>query len=113
MGQTESGRRRNLNLVPKFISCTVFTLERVESTILPSLIALPIHDLKLRASHTHTLLPTELASVSFGFVLVRVRVRLFFVEVLSVIIWDGLRNSRFAFSTGYVTCVLGDMGFVI
>ena len=51
------------------------TLERVESTILPSLYALPFYDFDLRASHMRTLLPTALASVPFGFVLVRVRVR--------------------------------------
>ena len=35
----------------------------------------PLHDFDLRATHARTLLPTALASVSFGFVLVRVRVR--------------------------------------
>ena len=34
----------------------------------------PLHDFDLRATHARTLLPTALASVSFGFVLVRVRV---------------------------------------
>ena len=53
----------------------VSTLERVESTILPSLHALPFYDFDLRASHARTLLPAALASVPFGFVLVRVRVR--------------------------------------
>ena len=33
------------------------------------------YDFDLRASHARTLLPAALASVSFGFVLVRVRVR--------------------------------------
>ena len=37
--------------------------------------ALPINDFDLLASHARTLLPAALASVSFGFVLVRVRVR--------------------------------------
>jgi len=50
------------------------TLERFESSILPSLYALPIYDFDLRASHARALLPAALASVSFGFVLVRVRV---------------------------------------
>ena len=36
--------------------------------------ALPIYDFDLRASPTRTLLPAALTSVSFGFVLVRVRV---------------------------------------
>jgi len=51
------------------------TLDRVESTILSSLYALPFYDFDLRASHARTLLPAALASVPFGFVLVRVRVR--------------------------------------
>ena len=34
----------------------------------------PLYDFDLRAAHAHTLLPAALASVSFGFVLVRVRV---------------------------------------
>ena len=37
--------------------------------------ALSIYDFDMRASHARTLLPAALASVSFGFVLVRVRVR--------------------------------------
>jgi len=56
-------------------SWTVSTLERVESTILSSLYALPFYDFDLRASHARTLLPAALASVPFGFVLVRVRVQ--------------------------------------
>ena len=52
---------------------TVSTLERVESTILPSHYALPFYDFDLHASHARTLLPAALASVPFGFVLVRVR----------------------------------------
>jgi len=35
----------------------------------------PLYDFDLRATHARTLLPAALASVSFGFVLVRVRVR--------------------------------------
>jgi len=50
-------------------------VESVESTILPSLYALPVYDFDLRASHARTLLSAALASVPFGFVLVRVRVR--------------------------------------
>ena len=38
--------------------------------------ALPFYDFDLRASHARTLLPAALASVPFGFVLVRVRVRI-------------------------------------
>ena len=56
------------------------TLVRAESTILPSLYALPFYDFDLRASHARTLLPAALASVPFGFVLVRVRVRVLFKE---------------------------------
>jgi len=36
---------------------------------------IPIHDFDLRATHARTLLPAALAFVSFGFVLVRVRVQ--------------------------------------
>ena len=50
-------------------------VERVESTILPSIYTLPICGFELRASHARKLLPAALACVSFGFVLVRVRVR--------------------------------------
>jgi len=74
--QCRNRRRSDLSLVPKFISCPDSTLERVESTIFPSLYALPNYDFDLRASHARTLLPAALASVSFGFELVRVRVRL-------------------------------------
>ena len=42
--------------------------------MLPSLYALPFYDFNLRASHARILLPAALASVPFGFVLVRVRV---------------------------------------
>jgi hypothetical protein len=35
----------------------------------------PLYDFDLRATHARTLLPAALASVSYGFVLVRVRVR--------------------------------------
>ena len=35
----------------------------------------PLHDFDLRAAHARTFLPAALASVSFGFVLVRVRVQ--------------------------------------
>ena len=42
---------------------------------LPALYTLPIYDFDLRATHARTLLPAALASVSSGFVLVRVRVR--------------------------------------
>jgi len=41
--------------------------------MLPALYTLPIYDFDLRATHARTLLPAALASVSFGFVLVRVR----------------------------------------
>ena len=45
--------------------------------MLPALYTLyPLYDFGLRATHARTLLPAALASVSFGFVLVRVRARL-------------------------------------
>ena len=44
--------------------------------MLPALYTLPICDSDLRATHARTLLPAALASVSFGFVLVRVRVQM-------------------------------------
>jgi len=43
----------------------------------------PLYDLDLRATHARTLLPAALASVSFGFVLVRVRV---------TVPWTGLQS---------------------
>ena len=43
--------------------------------MLSSLYALPFYDFDLRASHARKLLPAALASVPFGFVLVRVRVQ--------------------------------------
>jgi len=46
-----------------------------KAVTLSSLYALPFYDFDLRASHARTLLPAALASVPFGFVLVRVRVR--------------------------------------
>jgi len=45
-----------------------FTLEKIDSTILLTLHALPIYDFDLCASHARTLLPAALAFVSFGFV---------------------------------------------
>ena len=48
--------------------------ERGGGSKLPSLYTLPIYDFDLRATHARTLLPAALAFVSFGFVLVRVRV---------------------------------------
>jgi len=47
-----------------------------KDSIVSSLYALPFYDFDLRASHARTLLPAALASVPFGFVLVRVRVRM-------------------------------------
>ena len=43
--------------------------------MLPALYTLPIYDFDLRATHARALLPAALASVSSGFVLVRVRVQ--------------------------------------
>jgi len=48
---------------------------KINTTKLPSLSPLYIYDFDLRASHARTLLPAALASVPFGFVLVRVRVQ--------------------------------------
>jgi len=48
--------------------------------MLPALYTRPIYDFDLRATHARTLLPAALASVSFGFVLVRVRVQ--FIPIL-------------------------------
>ena len=48
-----------------------------------SLFALPSYDSDLRASHARTLLPAALASVPFGFVLVRVRVRIMMVTYIA------------------------------
>jgi len=53
----------------KYISITVSTLERVESTILPSLYAILIYDFDLHASHARALLHAALASVPFEYVL--------------------------------------------
>ena len=44
--------------------------------MLPAFCTLPLSDFDLRATHARTLLPAALASVSFGFVLVRVRLRI-------------------------------------
>jgi len=57
------------------------TSERAESTIPPSHYARPTYDFELRASHARTYLPAALASVSFGFVLLRVRTRRALVKV--------------------------------
>ena len=43
--------------------------------MLSTLYTLPTYDFDLRATHARTHPPAALASVSFGFVLVRVRVR--------------------------------------
>ena len=51
---------------------TVSTLEGSGSIILPALYSLCLRDFDLRATHARTLLPAALASVPFGFVLVRV-----------------------------------------
>ena len=61
----------------KIISWTVSTLEEgVEVLCFLSSTHYPLYGFDLRATHARTLLPEALASVvSFGFVLVRVRVR--------------------------------------
>ena len=53
-------------------------------------LTLPLYDFDLRASHARTLLPAALASVSFGFVLVRVvraEVYIFFSSKLEQPFW--------------------------
>ena len=49
--------------------------------MLPALYTLPSLRFDLRATHARTLLPAALASVSFGFVLVRVRVRILIFRI--------------------------------
>jgi hypothetical protein len=53
--------------------------------MLSALYTLPIYDFDWRATHARTLLPAALASVSFGFVLVRVRVRNPLANILSLV----------------------------
>jgi len=53
----------------------------------------PLYDSDLRATHARTLLPAALASVSFGFVLVRVRVRSFFV-VFAAVVWGRIFDAE-------------------
>ena len=62
---------------------------------LPHLYTRPIYDFDLRATHALTLLPAALASVSFGFVLVRVRVRMIFFATAT-------RNSASPLTAGEV-----------
>ena len=52
----------------------------------------PLYDFDLRATHARTLLPAALASVSFGFVLVRVRVPLFLVHNPAFVVVDLKKN---------------------
>ena len=70
--QRRSRRRRDLRLAPNLFH-EQFPLQSGVSK-LPALYTLPTYDFDLRATHARTLLPAALASVSFEFVLVRVRV---------------------------------------
>ena len=79
----------------KYISRTVSAWGRAESINLPSLYdtfstpyALPIYDFDLHASHARTHLPAALASVPFGIVLVRVRVRIRYVQNVDETSWE-------------------------
>ena len=66
--------------------------------ILPSVHYI-LYDIDLRATHARTLLPAALASVSFGFVLVRVRVRVHRSgRVLNIGDYYGPVTERFSFS---------------
>jgi len=60
----------------KIISCTVSTLEGVEVLCFLPSTNYSLYDFDLRATHARTLLPAALASVSFGFVLVRVQIQM-------------------------------------
>ena len=56
--------------------CAIWVCMSSSSSSLPALYTHhPIYDFDLRATHARTLLPAALASVSFGFVMIRVRVR--------------------------------------
>ena len=57
----------------------------------------PLYDFDLHATHARTFLPAALASVSVGFVLVRVRVRVEFGELL----WNR-KLTKFPFGSGPV-----------
>ena len=73
--QCRNRRRNDLSPVSKLFH-EQFPLKRGVEVLcfLPST-HYPLNDFDLRATHARTLLPAALASVSFGFVLVRVRVR--------------------------------------
>ena len=58
-----------------YLSRSFIIREILRSHCKARLSTLPIYDFDLRATHARTLLPAALASVSFGFILVRVRVR--------------------------------------
>jgi hypothetical protein len=62
-GDTTALRKRTLSPVRLVLKVTFFCSTHY-----------PLYDFDLRATHARTLLPAALASVSFGFVLVRVRV---------------------------------------
>ena len=62
-----------------------FHFRKREGVKLLRLYTSPIYDFDWRATHARTLLPAALASVSFGFVLVRVRVRNPLANILSLV----------------------------
>ena len=65
----------------------------------------PLYDFDLPATHARTLLPAALASVSFGFVLVRVRVRVINFKRD----WGVLSNSASAVQRNDTKCLLGSL----
>ena len=72
----DEGRNSTLSEVICICTCSMSLLEHamhLGPNFCPRLYTLPIYDFDLRATHARTLLPAALASVSFGFVLVRVR----------------------------------------
>jgi len=71
--ETEKQTQKGLKTAPNLFR-EQFSLLRGGASKLPRLYTRPIHDFDLRATHAHTPLPAALPSVSFGFVLVRVRV---------------------------------------
>jgi hypothetical protein len=72
--QCRNRRRNDLSLVSRRIH-ERFPLQRWLEVLSFLLFALyPLYDFDLRATHSRTLLPAALASVLFGFVLVRARI---------------------------------------
>ena len=72
-------------------------------------LALPFYDFDLRASHARTLLPAALASVPFGFVLVRVRVNSLEMPLLASAFSSVLRV-HITFVSGLFVVVVASTG---